>query len=235
MKSVYQYKSITLGVKDVDTRQGIVTGYFSAFDVEDSGGDVVVKGAFAKTIKEQGPDSARPRAKHLLDHDSTKSISKLLELKEDSYGLYYAGKIGSHSTGRDFIEMVDSGLITEHSFGYQVVKSEPNNKGRILKELKFFEGSSLQGWGVNEFTPLLGIKGGVADDIRIKRLAELERACKGEEVTPELIDTLLLEVRQLTQLTIDLKNNPVIEPTIEVIQPAQSRRNWEWVAKQIIK
>jgi len=122
MGKIYQYKSLAGEIKSVDVSKRTVSGYFSAFDKVDSYGDVVRKGAFAKTIMEQGPNSTQPRIKHLLNHDVSQPIGKIIELKEDNYGLFYVSEIGTHSLGEDFLKMVDSGLITEHSIGYQTIK-----------------------------------------------------------------------------------------------------------------
>jgi phage head maturation protease len=72
-----QFKSFDYSIKgaDIDASKGIVTGYFAAFNNKDSDGDIIVKGAFAKTIKERGPQSSKPRIKHLLDHGSRQNQS----------------------------------------------------------------------------------------------------------------------------------------------------------------
>ena len=82
------YKSVFGEVKDVDAKQGIVTGYFSVFGNKDSDGDVIVPGAFKKTLMENGPESEGKRIKHLLQHDVDRPLSKPNVLKETSYGHY---------------------------------------------------------------------------------------------------------------------------------------------------
>lgn len=210
MKPVYQYKKTDLSIKDIDTKIGIVTGYFSAFNVKDSARDIVKPGAFAKTIMEQGPDSTHPRIKHLLNHDVSMPIGKLTMLKEDAYGLYYESKIGSNAAGKDFIEMVDSGLITEHSIGYRTIKEnkvgEENGMGIYeLLEIKLGEGSSLTGWGVNQWTPLTGTK---SESEIYDRIKKLEKFCTNSTATDETIELLLLEIKQLNQYIIDIKATP---------------------------
>ena len=122
--SVYQYKTNTSGasIKDMDQKQGIVTGYFNAFNNVDSDGDIIRPGAFTKTISENGPASLKPRIKHLMNHDVSQVPGVLQVLKEDATGLYYESKAGSHALGQDFLKMVDSGIITEHSIGFKTVK-----------------------------------------------------------------------------------------------------------------
>jgi len=45
-------------VQDVDLKSRTVTGYFSKFDNIDSDRDMIVYGAFSKTIKERGQEGA---------------------------------------------------------------------------------------------------------------------------------------------------------------------------------
>ncbi|GAB3324517.1 hypothetical protein GCM10027299_21840 [Larkinella ripae] len=179
-------------IKDADPKKGIVTGYFACFGNKDSDGDIIVKGAFAKTIAENGPSSTQPRIKHLLDHNTRQAIGKLTLLKEDDFGLYYESQIGSHALGVDFVKMAESGIITEHSIGYRVIDGKgvdlpDNNHAYQLLEIKLFEGSSLQFWGANPNTPLLGVKS-AADLLAL--LSALEKALKNGDYTDETFKTI---------------------------------------------
>lgn len=156
---------LVASIKDLDMKKGIVTGYAANFNSIDSDNDVILPGAFTKTIREQGPDSVQPRIKHLLNHNTNQPLGKLLVLKEDSTGLYYESQTGSHALAVDFLKMVDSGLITEHSIGFSTVKKTVINpdadwKDRTthIHELKLWELSSLTAWGANQYTPLIGVK-----------------------------------------------------------------------------
>ena len=152
-------KGIDVSFKDIDLPKGIVSGYFSQFGTVDSDGDIIEKGAFSKSIKERGP-SSKKLIKHLLDHKRDWAVGVIQVLKEDDFGLYYESKVGSHANGRDFLLMVESEIINQHSIGYQVVKYNQDNdkKTTRLTEIKLLEGSSLQFLGANENTPIVGIK-----------------------------------------------------------------------------
>lgn len=236
MKPVYQYKSFQSEIKADAVKDGIISGYFSSFNVEDSYGDIVKPGAFTKTIAEQGPKSAQPRIKFLLNHDVSMPIGKLLSLEEDSFGLKYTAQIGTNAAAVDFMKMVESGLITEHSIGFRTMRSmdKENNQKRDLVELQLFEGSALSGWGVNQYTPMLGIKSEDAIEQASKRLVRLENFCLKSDATKETIETLLLEVKQLTQLIFDLKNQTT-KPTDEVALPVRKQVNWEYIATQLLQ
>jgi HK97 family phage prohead protease len=84
--SYYDVKNCSLDIKDISEKEGIVSGYLSAFGFKDSDGDIIQKGAFTRTIKERGPQSEKPRIKYLLDHRTDKAIGVFQELKEDAKG-----------------------------------------------------------------------------------------------------------------------------------------------------
>jgi HK97 family phage prohead protease len=238
MAAIYNYKTLDFAVKDVDAASRRVKGYFSAFDKTDSYGDVVRKGAYAKTIQEQGPNAKRPRIKHLMNHDVNKPLGKLNTLTEDDYGLLYESTIGTHALGDDFLKMADSGLITEHSIGYTVVKQNQLKDWKDAKEgeaiwelveLKLYEGSSLTGWGVNQFTPLLPKSVEDANKVA-QRMKALEAFCRNSDATDETIELLLIEAKQLSQLLIDLTAKDVTVP-VPATQPIAT--DWAKVAMAI--
>lgn len=223
MEKKYIYKdslvsdSLRLQIKDVDGKKGIVTGYFSDFNSIDSDGDIIKPGAFQKSISQNGPQSGKPRIKHLLNHDSSKPLGVLEVLKEDTKGLYYESRLGTHSLGVDFIKMVDSGLITEHSIGFQTVKYnqlkpwnewKPGEAARELTELKLYEGSSLTAWGANMNTPLTGLK----TEQKVRKINDridiLIKSLRNGTFSDETFDLLEIELKQMQQAMIDLTTEP---------------------------
>jgi uncharacterized protein len=154
-------KELNEGFKDLDTSQGIVTGYFAMFGSKDLDGDIIEQGAFSKTVQERGPNG-KGLIKYLLDHDRNKAVAKIEQLYEDSKGLYYEAKVGSHMVGKDFLEMVKSGIINQHSFGFSVPKDksyfDQSRKANIIKEVMMYEGSAIQFLGANPETTSIGLK-----------------------------------------------------------------------------
>lgn len=242
--SNYLYKDSNttgLSIKDVDGKQGIVTGYFSAFNNVDSDGDIIRKGAFAKTIQENGPKSAKPRIKHLMNHDTSMPLGLLTDLKEDDYGLAYESKVGSHTLGQDYIKMIESGLITEHSIGFRTIKrnqlqdyegymKNPTKGWFELTELKLWEGSSLTAWGANMNTPLTGMKSEEKVNAVNKRIDLLCKAIRSGTFSDETFDLLEIELRQLQQFNLDLlkqSKEDTTEPVIQTTLPeTRIKRNW---------
>lgn len=202
----YTYKNLTLEVKDVDAKEGIVSGYFSAFDVKDADGDIIRAGAFSRSIQDWGPHN-KGRIKHLLNHDPSKPLGKILELKEDTYGLYYTSKIGTHSLGVDFIKMVESDLIKEHSIGFTTLKEKKTQDATELLDLKLYEGSSLTAWGSNSETPLVEMKG-LDINILNERIKSFEKFVRNTDATDETIELCILQIKQLEAVIENLSTLP---------------------------
>lgn len=204
------YKNLQQGISDVDVKKGIVTGYFSSFDNMDSDGDIIRKGAFTKTIKENFQ-----RVRHLLDHDATKSVGKIQLLQEDSNGLYYESKAGRHTLGRDFLLMVEDGLINEHSIGFVTIKQKNMGSYNEISEVKLYEGSSLQGWGANEMTPITGMKNFETVSVMMDNIL---KAIKNGKYTDETFAKLELQFLQLQKELAELK-----EASVETPEPSEDK------------
>ncbi|NDD55240.1 HK97 family phage prohead protease, partial [bacterium] len=203
---IYGYKRLQQDVKDVDVKQGIVTGYFSAFNIVDADGDIIRPGAFKRSIDEWFP---KGRVKHLLNHDPKQPLGKINVLKEDEYGLYYESQIGKHNLGVDFLKMVESDLVKEHSIGFNIRNQKKGKDANELLDITLYEGSSLTSWGANEYTPMLGVK---SLDQRVERVKKLERFVKHSDATDETIQLLMLEIKQLNQLIEDMSAAQVPAP-----------------------
>jgi HK97 family phage prohead protease len=214
---IYNYKSLSLEVKDVDTKQGIVTGYFSAFGNVDSDGDIMMPGAFKRSIQDWGPEG-KGRIKHLLNHDPSKPLGKIQVLKEDEYGLYYESKVGTHTLGKDYIKMIESGLIAEHSIGFKTLREQKSGDANQIHEVMLFEGSSLTAWGANEATPLLGMKNMNNIEQIQDQIKSFEKFIRNSDVTDETIDLCILKVKQLAELVERMSSTKAVVET-----PAQQK------------
>jgi HK97 family phage prohead protease len=195
---IYNYKSFDLEVKDVDAKSGVVAGYFSAFGMVDSDGDIIMPGSFKRSIQDWGVEG-KQRIKHLLNHNPSQPLGKLTTLKEDGYGLYYESKIGSHQLGKDFIKMVESGLISEHSIGFKTLREQKGIEANEIHDVMLFEGSSLTAWGANENTPLIGMKGMQNIEKIQDQIKSFEKFIRDSDVSDETIDLCLIKVKQLAQ------------------------------------
>lgn len=204
---IYKRAAMPCEIKDVDINKRILTAYYSAFGNKDSDGDIGTPGMTLKSIAETGPSSAQPRIKYFLNHDVTHPLGTHKELGEDAHGPWYRAEAGAHAFGVDFLKMVDSGVITEHSYGLSVVRRDKSVNAKML-EVKVWEVSPLTHWGANPLTPFIDIGKSMTREDEIsyfqKKMDSLEKFCRNTDATDETIQSLLLEIKYLTAHIINL-------------------------------
>lgn len=114
-------------VQDVDVKKRIVTGYASKFGNIDLHNDMIVPGAFKKTLKERGVDGNNS-IWFLHNHKTENPLGKPRVLKEDSFGLYFEAPIVDTTIGSDVLKLYEEGLINEHSIGFSTIKENKVTK-----------------------------------------------------------------------------------------------------------
>jgi HK97 family phage prohead protease len=122
-------------VKMDETEEGTFTGYASVFDMVDSYGDSVAKGAFRKTLRE---NEFFPMLWSHLVNEPIGTISG----KEDKTGLAVKGKLNLEvQRAKEIRSLMKQGAIKGLSIGYQTQKEDVDreNGTRILKEIKLWE------------------------------------------------------------------------------------------------
>lgn len=133
-----EYKQGLIEVKAVPEGKNLfVEGYAAIFGNEDSYNDIIVAGAFTKTIA--GKEGKRIRL--CLQHDMDDVIGKIIELKEDERGLWFRAKISNTTKGRDLAELIQDEAINEISIGYRSIVWEIDEvrNVRMLKEVQLYE------------------------------------------------------------------------------------------------
>lgn len=133
-------KAIPLELKSLK-EDGTFSGYGSVFNVRDFGGDIVMPGAFAKSLKEW--DASGMVVPVLWQHRSGEPIGDWANLKEDATGL-----LGDASLWVDdapYAKIAHKGMktktITGLSIGYEIVIEEFDKKKNalLLHEVKLRE------------------------------------------------------------------------------------------------
>lgn len=119
-----EQRNTALEIKKVSAN-GEFEGYGSVFDVVDAYQDVVVRGAFTRTLRERGLAGASG-VKMLWQHDRTQPIGRWLDMKEDSRGLYVRGKlsIDSVAQAKEAYGLLKDGAIGGLSIGFNTRKHE---------------------------------------------------------------------------------------------------------------
>lgn len=163
---IMQFKSMNATVTDVDTKNGIVTGIWSAFNNLDSDDDIIRPGSFTKTIAERGPMGTN-EIFFLNQHNWAQPLGKPTLLQERADGLYHETPVNDKTSyGKDALELMGAGLVIQNSIGYQcmkwsnVVKEDAQydwDTYREISEIKLYEGSCVT-LGANDQTPFTGFK-----------------------------------------------------------------------------
>ncbi len=117
----------------------IIEGYASLFEATDQGGDVVVKGAYAKSLAAL---SASGRSvKMLWQHDPAQPIGLWEEVREDGRGLWVKGRLLTNvAKGAEAAALIEAGAIDGLSIGYRTKQATKDTGGqRRLTELELWE------------------------------------------------------------------------------------------------
>jgi HK97 family phage prohead protease len=150
-------------VLDVDDKSRRVKNVFNKTGVKDSDNDVIEKTAFNNSISQRGPQG-KNLIFHLADHMASlkSTIGKFSELYMEGDNLVGVTIIPKTTLGNDVLELYKTGVINQHSIGFNTVQKEtmhqddPEKRFNIIKEVKLWEGSSVV-WGANEWTPSLSV------------------------------------------------------------------------------
>lgn len=124
--------AIPISIKEI-SEDGEFEGYGSTFGNVDRGMDMVVAGAFRRTLKERKLNSI----KMLRDHDTRKVVGKWLELREDERGLYAKGKLFADGVqlAKETLHLMREGALDALSIGYRTVKAAWDEDAGIRKLL----------------------------------------------------------------------------------------------------
>ncbi|MDI5926456.1 HK97 family phage prohead protease [Rhizobium leguminosarum] len=145
---------------ELDTKaiaeDGTFTGYASVFGVKDRGRDVVMPGAFKKSLATY-PAS---KVKMLLQHDTREPVGVWLKFEEDAKGLKATGKLILETVkGRETYELMKAGAYDSLSIGYRTVRDELDRKqgARLLHEVELRE-VSIVTFAMNEAATISAVK-----------------------------------------------------------------------------
>lgn len=116
-----------------------IEGYASLFGMTDQGGDVVMAGAYGRSLARLKAGGRSVRM--LWQHDATQPIGVWDEIAEDGRGLRVKGRILTEvAKGREAAALVAAGAIDGLSIGYRTVTAEKDAKGqRLLREVELWE------------------------------------------------------------------------------------------------
>lgn len=159
-------KTLDVEIKAIgDDGDGRFQAYASTFDVIDSYGDMVVRGAFEESLKDYGASGEGIPLywRHRMD-DPFMLIGKTLEAKEDEHGLWVDCSLLDTNNAKQVHALLKAGLVKQMSFAYDIVEAawverKPEDGGSYyeLRQLKIHEVSVVP-VGANQDTEILAVK-----------------------------------------------------------------------------
>jgi len=185
-----EIKTLAFELKSVDEEGGVFTfeGYASAFNNVDYGKDVIVKGAFQKSLSES------PKVPVLWQHNMQEPVGVSIELKEDDFGLYIKATLpldDSLVSGR-IVPQMKIGSIKEMSIGFFTRNSDVKDGVRYLTEIELFE-VSLVTKAMNNRALVTGFKS--AD---LTSLKEIEQTLKDAGFSNTEAKTLISKIKEFS-------------------------------------
>ena len=237
----YSVKYHNTNIKDLDLGKREVAVYLSTFDVIDSDNDMIVKGAFERSIKDRGVGSNSNRQIAFLRyHDWQHQIGKFTTLQEDDKGLFAVGKLGTSTKGEDALRDYEDGIIKEHSIGFQYLEdgikwvddTSVKDDGYFrIEEVKLFEGSAVT-FGANQYTNVISVaKAEEKENIFKKLTTEIDvvtKALINGRGTDERMFNLEMKLKYLNGRLIALATNSEHCSKAEEVKPNDNNHSFEW-------
>ena len=214
------FKNGTLS--DIDENLGIVSGYGSIFGNVDSDMDIIEKGAYKRTLKNNGN-----RVKYIYNHQIDKPIGRMKELVEDEKGLKFTAEIPKTTFGKEVLELMKYEVINENSVGIQVLKDDYNKEDgiRSIKEVKLYEISAVT-LAANDQAKILEVKGKTDDsDYYTKRFNNLIKFIRKGNITDELGYLIEYELEMLKSLIVREKSHQSIDKDRSNIHPKANKES----------
>ena len=209
------YKSAPIGeqIIDFDEKNNIVKGYGSYFDNKDSDQDIIRRGAYQKTIQENGS-----RVKYLYQHDMMQPLGKMDELYEDQKGLVFTASVPKTQLGTDVIELMKAGVITENSVGIMPIVKDMMGDYREIREVKLYEISAVT-MAANDQAKILDVKGISDIDQIYKRYDNICKLLRKGKISDEMGYALESEILKLK--TYFINATQPVEETTEPVEKSQ--------------
>jgi HK97 family phage prohead protease len=202
-KGLIETKDFATPSTIMDVDKETVTGYAAMFGNKDLDDDIIMPGAFKKSIAENGPNGTN-QIKFLWQHIAGKVLGKPSVLKEDNQGLYYECKINTGTSfGKDALILIADGLVEENSIGFVTVKSaiqQPDTQNwetwyRELMELDLYEHSAVT-WGANPMARMTGMKSLTKEQLG-KKEVKLMKALREPGLRDDTYRLLEYQIKQI--------------------------------------
>jgi HK97 family phage prohead protease len=172
---------------------GELEGYASVFGNVDQGGDVVLPGAFKRTLHDWS--HARQPLPLLADHQLSTDgvIGSVVHAVEDHFGLKVRARFSSDPKAQSVRTKMIEGHLRGMSFTYEPKKSYAGEKDgrrvRFLQEVRLFE-TTITPFPMNQLAVASAKAGPDEQDADLERLQQLEQWAAGNQARAVLSELM---------------------------------------------
>jgi HK97 family phage prohead protease len=165
-------RTVPIELKRAPSDAGLIAGYASVFGAVDHFNEIVVVGAFTRSLAEWQAKGRMPPI--LWSHDPSEPIGSIITLREDQVGLFFEAQLNLKTDrGREAFQHIRANDVSGSSVGFRTVKSKSNGDGTLLlTEIALME-ISVVAMPANDAARITAIKS-LTDHV------QLERALRGE-------------------------------------------------------
>jgi len=212
-----------------------VSGYLAVWGRKDDYGTVPIKGCFAKSIQERGPQSqSKYKIVFLWQHYQDEPIGQFVELIEDDYGLRFKAVLDDVPTAERALRQIRSGTLNQFSYGFDYVWDkmvyDDTMDAVLMYECALWEGSVVT---IGAETETFAIRS--SEDFEREKLSL-------DEWTEDFIKSIPrkqhLELRQLITRHISLakvKPSTPLDKTLEVHEPVAHESIYKQLLNELQK
>ena len=129
--------NLTIPLELKALNEGEFEGHGSVFGNEDFGGDVVMRGAFKKTLAQHKKANSLPQMFWM--HDPSRVCGKWLDMCEDEHGLKVKGVLADTPLGNEIRTLLKMDAVRGLSIGFSIADQEWKDDVRLIKEADLWE------------------------------------------------------------------------------------------------
>jgi len=171
-----------------------IEGHGSVFGNRDHGDDIVMPGAFAKTLKNYKRLGTMPLMFWM--HDPKQVPGMWTEMYEDEKGLVVKGEFVDTPLGNEVRTLVERKAVRGLSIGYQTIDDEFKGDVRMIKEVDLWE-VSVVSLAMNPMAQVESVKTRVSRDGEyVPTTREFERLLRDAGVATKARKTIIARVCQ---------------------------------------
>lgn len=184
-------KAAPLCVKGLAARE--FDGYGSIFKNVDLGGDIVLPGAFKRSLAQWKGEGQLPGLFWM--HDPSRVLGKWLDMKEDAEGLAVKGVLAETDLGNEIHTLLKMDAVRGLSIGYQTTDQDFDKQGnRLIKEAKLWE-VSVVSLPMNPLAQVAHVKSRLsAAGEYVPTMRELERVLRKGNISQKAAKIMISKI-----------------------------------------